>query len=77
MRGVRRHARIVASLGAALIAVGALTVTPTTVKAEAEGRTLSAVQMNDEFVRLWNASKLDELVEFTLTTGRALLAAQT
>jgi len=64
MRGVRRHARIVTSLGAVLIAVGAMTVTPTTVKAEAGGQTMSAVQMDDEFVRLWNANKLDELVEF-------------
>ena len=64
MRGCRLHARVIASAGAVLIAVGALTVTSTTVKAEAEGRTMSAVQMDDEFVRLWNANKLDELVEF-------------
>ena len=62
MRGCRRHARVIASAGAVLIAFGALTVTPTTVKAE--GRILSAVEMDEEFVRLWNASKLDELVEF-------------
>jgi ketosteroid isomerase-like protein len=64
MRGCRRYARVIASAGAVLIAFGALTVTPTAVKAEAEGRTLSAVQMDDEFVRLWNANKLDEMVEF-------------
>ena len=64
MRGCRLYARVIASAGAVLIAFGALTVTSTTVKAEAEGRTLSAVQMDDEFVRLWNANKLDELVEF-------------
>jgi len=64
MRGCRRYARIIASAGAVLIAFGALTVTSTTVKAEAEGRALTAVQMDDEFVRLWNANKLDELVEF-------------
>jgi ketosteroid isomerase-like protein len=64
MRGCRRYARIIASAGAVLIAFGTLTVTSTTVKAEVEGRILSAVEMDDEFVRLWNASKLDELVEF-------------
>ena len=64
MRGCRRYARVIASAGAVLIAFGAVTVTSTTVKAEAEGRILSAVEMDDEFVRLWNASKLDELVEF-------------
>jgi ketosteroid isomerase-like protein len=64
MRGCRRYARVIASAGAVLIAFGALTVTSTTVKAEAEGRILSAVEMDDEFVRLWNANKLDELVEF-------------
>ena len=64
MRGCRRYARVIASAGAVLIAFGALTVTSTTDKAEAEGRTLNAVQMDDEFVRLWNADKLDELVEF-------------
>jgi ketosteroid isomerase-like protein len=64
MRGCRRYARVIASAGAVLIAFGALTVTSKTVKAEAEGRILSAVEMDDEFVRLWNASKLDELVEF-------------
>lgn len=64
MSGGRRYARVIASAGAVLIAFGALTVTTTTVKAEAEGRILSAVEMDDEFVRLWNADKLDELVEF-------------
>jgi ketosteroid isomerase-like protein len=64
MRGIRRYARVVASAGAVLIAFGALTVTPTSAKAETEDRVLSAVEMDDEFVRLWNASKLDELVEF-------------
>jgi ketosteroid isomerase-like protein len=64
MSGCRRYARVIASAGAVLIAFGTLTVTSTTVKAEAEGRILSAVEMDDEFVRLWNASKLDELVEF-------------
>jgi ketosteroid isomerase-like protein len=64
MRGCRSYARVIASAGAVLIAFGTLTVTSTTVKAEAEGRALTAVQMDDEFVRLWNASKLDELVEF-------------
>ncbi len=64
MPGCRRFARVIASAGAVLIAFGALTVTPITVKAEAEGRILSAVEMDDEFVRLWNANKLDELVEF-------------
>lgn len=64
MRGCRRYARVIASAGAVLIAFGALTVTSTTVKAETEGRALTAVQMDDEFVRLWNANKLDEMVEF-------------
>jgi ketosteroid isomerase-like protein len=64
MRGCRRYARIIASAGAVLIAFGTLTVTSTTVKAEAESRILSAVEMDNEFVRLWNANKLDELVEF-------------
>ena len=62
MGGCRRHVRIIASAGAVLIAFGALTVTPTTVKAE--GSILSAVEMDEEFVRLWNASKLDEMVRF-------------
>ena len=64
MRDCRRHVRVIASAGAVLIAFGTLTVTSTTVKAEAEGRTMSAVQMDDEFVRLWNANKLDEMVDF-------------
>jgi ketosteroid isomerase-like protein len=65
MSGCRRYARVIASAGAVLIASGTLlTITSTTVKAEAEGRALTAVQMDDEFVRLWNANKLDELVEF-------------
>jgi ketosteroid isomerase-like protein len=64
MRGCRHYPRVIASAGAVLIAFGTLTVTSTTVKAEAEGRILSAVEMDDEFVRLWNANKLDELVEF-------------
>ncbi|HEV3362734.1 MAG TPA: nuclear transport factor 2 family protein [Acidimicrobiia bacterium] len=62
MRGCRRYARVIASAGAILIAFGALTVTTTTVNAES--RILTAVEMDDEFVRLWNANKLDELVEF-------------
>jgi ketosteroid isomerase-like protein len=64
MRGCRRYTQVIASAGAVLIAFGALTVTSTTVKAEAEGRILTAVQMDDEFVRLWNADKLDEMVDF-------------
>jgi ketosteroid isomerase-like protein len=64
MRGCRLYARVIVSAGAVLIAFGALTVTSTTVKAEAEGQTMSAVQMDDEFVRLWNANKIDEMVEF-------------
>src|SRR5919197_3122344 len=64
MRGIRRYIGVVASVGAALIAIGALTVAPRTAKAQAEGQTMSAVQMDDEFVRLWNANKLDEMVEF-------------
>lgn len=64
MRGCRRHARVIASASAVLVAFGALTVMPTTVKAGAQARILSAVEMDEEFVKLWNASKLDELVEF-------------
>lgn len=64
MRGCRRYARVLASAGAVLIAFGALTVAPTKVKAEAQGRNMTAVEMDDEFVKLWNANKFDELVEF-------------
>ncbi len=46
------------------MAFGALTVTPTAGKAGAQTRILSAVEMDEEFVRLWNASELDEMVQF-------------
>lgn len=62
MRCSRLHTGVITCTCAVLIAFGALTVTPTTVKAQ--GRTLTAVEMNEEFVRLWNATKLDELVAF-------------
>lgn len=62
MRRCRIHAGVIACAAAVLIAFGALNVTPAPVKAQS--RIMTAVEMDEEFVRLWNATKLDELVEF-------------